>query len=51
MRTFPVYDAGTPGSEKLGLMNSNVTLKKRANWTSFIKVKTKFQLQATQAAI
>ncbi|XP_013929133.1 PREDICTED: putative uncharacterized protein C6orf183 [Thamnophis sirtalis] len=39
MRTFPVYDAGTPGSEKLGLMNSNVTLKKRANWTSFVKIK------------
>ncbi|XP_060545086.1 uncharacterized protein LOC117660839 isoform X3 [Pantherophis guttatus] len=39
MRTFPVYDAGTPGSEKLSIMNSNVTLKKTANWTSFIKIK------------
>ncbi|KAG8123958.1 hypothetical protein E2320_019560 [Naja naja] len=39
MRTFPVYDAGTPGSEKLGMMSCNVTLKKRANWTSFIKIK------------
>ncbi|KAL7987853.1 hypothetical protein Chor_006772 [Crotalus horridus] len=39
MRTFPVYDAGTPGSDKLGMMSSNVTLKKKANWTSFIKIK------------
>ncbi|XP_026522286.1 uncharacterized protein LOC113411444 [Notechis scutatus] len=39
MRTFPVYDAGTPGSEKFGMMSCNMTLKKRANWTSFIKIK------------
>ncbi|KAM6460286.1 uncharacterized protein PHA67_008900 isoform 3-T4 [Liasis olivaceus] len=39
MRTFPVYDAGTPGSETLGMVSFNVTLKKRANWTSFIKIK------------
>ncbi|XP_077782227.1 uncharacterized protein LOC114593298 isoform X7 [Podarcis muralis] len=39
MRTFPVYDAGTPGSETWGIRDPNMALKKRANWIPFIKIK------------
>ncbi|XP_061479532.1 uncharacterized protein LOC133383234 isoform X2 [Rhineura floridana] len=39
MRTFPVYDAGMPGSEAWGMVGPNMTVKKRANWISFIKIK------------
>nr|XP_028577507.1 uncharacterized protein LOC114593298 [Podarcis muralis] len=40
MRTFPVYDAGTPGSETWGIRDPNMALKKRANWIPFIKIKS-----------
>ncbi|XP_053237610.1 uncharacterized protein LOC128410420 isoform X11 [Podarcis raffonei] len=39
MRTFPVYDAATPGSETWGIRDPNMALKKRANWIPFIKIK------------
>ncbi|XP_074982320.1 putative uncharacterized protein C6orf183 [Caretta caretta] len=38
MRTFPVYDAGVPGSENWGILGPSMVLKKRANWIPFIKV-------------
>ncbi|KAJ7341823.1 hypothetical protein JRQ81_007119 [Phrynocephalus forsythii] len=41
MRTFPVYDAGMPGSEAWGTVGPHMTLKKRANWISYIKIKAK----------
>ncbi|XP_053138724.1 uncharacterized protein LOC128339212 [Hemicordylus capensis] len=41
MRKFPVYDAGKPGSETWGMMCPTMTLKKRANWIPFIKIKPK----------
>ncbi|CAM4545836.1 unnamed protein product [Caretta caretta] len=41
MRTFPVYDAGVPGSENWGILGPSMVLKKRANWIPFIKIKPK----------
>ncbi|XP_066478822.1 uncharacterized protein [Tiliqua scincoides] len=41
MKTFPVYDAGMPGSENWGMMGPTMALKKRANWIPFIKIKPK----------
>ncbi|CAM5100499.1 unnamed protein product [Eretmochelys imbricata] len=41
MRTFPVYDAGVPGSENWDILGPSMVLKKRANWIPFIKIKPK----------
>lgn len=39
MQTFPDYDAEIAKVENLGLAGPGMALKKRANWTSFIKVR------------
>lgn len=39
MQTFPEYDAEIDKVENLGLAGPSMTLKKRANWISFIKVR------------
>ncbi|XP_048348944.1 uncharacterized protein LOC125430762 isoform X3 [Sphaerodactylus townsendi] len=41
MRTFPVYDSGTPGLETWGIVDPKMVLKKKANWIPFIKIKPK----------
>ncbi|CAD7678215.1 unnamed protein product [Nyctereutes procyonoides] len=41
MQTFPEYDAEIDKVENLGLAGPGMTLKKRANWISFIKIKPK----------
>ncbi|XP_046532783.1 uncharacterized protein LOC124247491 isoform X5 [Equus quagga] len=41
MQTFPDYDVGRTKAENLGLAGPSMALKKRANWTSFIKIKPK----------
>ncbi|XP_027459009.1 putative uncharacterized protein C6orf183 [Zalophus californianus] len=41
MQTFPDYDAEIAKVENLGLAGPGMALKKRANWTSFIKIKPK----------
>ncbi|XP_022375867.1 putative uncharacterized protein C6orf183 [Enhydra lutris kenyoni] len=41
MQTFPDYDAEIAKVENLGLSGPSMALKKRANWTSFIKIKPK----------
>ncbi|XP_077158407.1 uncharacterized protein LOC143819972 isoform X3 [Paroedura picta] len=41
MRTFPIYDSGTPGLETWGTLDPKMVLKKRANWIPFIKIKPK----------
>ncbi|XP_072594559.1 uncharacterized protein [Vulpes vulpes] len=41
MQTFPEYDAEVDKVENLGLAGPGMTLKKRANWISFIKIKPK----------
>ncbi|XP_060112837.1 putative uncharacterized protein C6orf183 [Heteronotia binoei] len=41
MRTFPIYDSGTPGLETWGTVDPKMVLKKRANWIPFIKIKPK----------
>nr|XP_025715055.1 LOW QUALITY PROTEIN: uncharacterized protein LOC112813981 [Callorhinus ursinus] len=39
MQTFPDYDAEIAKVENLGLAGPGMALKKRANWTSFIKIR------------
>nr|XP_023402625.1 putative uncharacterized protein C6orf183 [Loxodonta africana] len=39
MQTFPDYDAGIAKAEDMGLAGLGMTLKKRSNWISFIKIK------------
>ncbi|XP_032264158.1 uncharacterized protein LOC116634725 [Phoca vitulina] len=41
MQTFPDYNAEIAKVENLGLAGPGMALKKRANWTSFIKIKPK----------
>nr|XP_020657015.1 transmembrane protein FLJ37396 [Pogona vitticeps] len=41
MRTFPVYDVGMPGLEAWGIAGPHMSLKKRANWIPYIKIKAK----------
>ncbi|XP_058163219.1 uncharacterized protein [Dasypus novemcinctus] len=41
MQTFPDYDARIAQTESLGLAGPDITLRKRANWISFIKIKPK----------
>ncbi|XP_070232546.1 putative uncharacterized protein C6orf183 [Bos mutus] len=41
MQTFPDYNAGIAKVENLNLAGPRRALKKRANWTSFIKIKPK----------
>ncbi|KAI4567302.1 hypothetical protein MJG53_008880 [Ovis ammon polii x Ovis aries] len=41
MQTFPDYNAGIAKVENLDLAGPGRALKKRANWTSFIKIKPK----------
>ncbi|XP_061283608.1 putative uncharacterized protein C6orf183 [Bos javanicus] len=41
MQTFPDYNAGIAKVENLNLAGPHRALKKRANWTSFIKIKPK----------
>ena len=40
MQTFPDYNAGIAKVENLNLAGPRRALKKRANWTSFIKVRS-----------
>lgn len=40
MQTFPDYNAGIAKVENLDLTGPGRALKKRANWTSFIKVRS-----------
>ncbi|XP_045400102.1 uncharacterized protein LOC123633144 isoform X6 [Lemur catta] len=41
MQTFPDYETGIAKAENLGLAGPAITLKKTANWISFIKIKPK----------
>lgn len=38
MQTFPDYDIGAAKVENWDLAGPGMTVKKRANWVSFIKV-------------
>ena len=40
MQTFPDYNAGIAKVENLNLAGPHRALKKGANWTSFIKVRS-----------
>ncbi|XP_055247588.1 putative uncharacterized protein C6orf183 [Gorilla gorilla gorilla] len=41
LQMFPDYEAGIAKADNLGLAGPRMTLKKRANWISFIKIKPK----------
>ncbi|XP_025237724.1 uncharacterized protein LOC112622375 [Theropithecus gelada] len=41
LQTFPDYEAGIAKADNLGLAGPRMTLKKRANWISFITIKPK----------
>ncbi|KAL0624042.1 hypothetical protein AAY473_007759, partial [Plecturocebus cupreus] len=42
MQIFPDYEAAMAKADNLGLAGPSMTLKKRANWISFIKIKPKY---------